>query len=39
MVHPIINRIKEGKESITRLIPTGSKNDNFWLPNSLKIGA
>ncbi len=35
-IHPIVNRIKEGKEKKERLIPRGSdKPSTFWLPECL----
>lgn len=38
--HPIVSRIREGKVSISRLIPLGSQNDAAWLPQSLpSLGA
>ena len=35
-VHPIIKRIREGKDEISKLIPPGAKNSpKYWLPKQL----
>jgi len=34
--HPIIEKIKSGKKPIEILIPKGSADKNFWIPDSLK---
>lgn len=34
--HPIIEKIKNGKEDIEQIIPKGCKDKNYWIPDSLK---
>lgn len=34
--HPIIQRILDRRENVDRLIPKGTKDRNFWLPDKLK---
>jgi hypothetical protein len=34
--HPIIQRIIDRRENVDRLIPKGTKDRNFWLPEKLK---
>jgi hypothetical protein len=34
--HPIIEKIKSGKERIERVLPRGYTDRNYWLPEKLK---
>lgn len=34
--HPVIEQIISNKTSINKIIPKGSKNDDYWLPKKLK---
>jgi hypothetical protein len=34
--HPIIEKIKNGKENVGLIVPKGSKDRNYWLPEKLK---
>ena len=34
--HPIIEKIKSGKTDVGLIIPKGSSDRNFWLPEKLK---
>ena len=35
-VHPVVRRIREGRENLSRLIPPGSAlPDRYWLPREL----
>jgi very-short-patch-repair endonuclease len=35
--HPIIEKIRAGKENIGRLVPKGHQDKNYWLPDKLKL--
>lgn len=34
--HPILNKIKSGKENMGKILPNGCKNSELWIPDYLK---